>query len=95
MSKSKSVSESIPILYGAWPSEHRSNLAAESCQHRNRTVALPGFSCPNPNPRPYHTEADSEPDLASPSTFSDSLLLTRRNQYPAPYSTAVSYPPGW
>ncbi|MGI6301882.1 MAG: hypothetical protein ACOX52_12625 [Verrucomicrobiota bacterium] len=32
------------------------------CQHRNNTVALPGFSGPNPIPRPFDTETDSDPD---------------------------------
>jgi hypothetical protein len=31
--------------------------------------AIPGFSCPNPIPAPFETE--SEPELASPWTFSD------------------------
>ncbi|MGI6303423.1 MAG: hypothetical protein ACOX52_20545 [Verrucomicrobiota bacterium] len=33
----------------------RSNFTAELCQHRNMTVGLPGFSCPNPTPRPFET----------------------------------------
>jgi hypothetical protein len=51
----------------------RSNFTAALCQHRIITVAVPGFSCPNPIPRPFDTETDSDPDpdLASPSTFSD------------------------
>ncbi|MGI6301664.1 MAG: hypothetical protein ACOX52_11490 [Verrucomicrobiota bacterium] len=51
----------------------RSNFAAEWCQHRNNTVAVPGFLWPNPITRPFDTEADSDPDpdLASPWTFSD------------------------
>ncbi|MGI6301948.1 MAG: hypothetical protein ACOX52_12960, partial [Verrucomicrobiota bacterium] len=53
----------------------RSNFAAKSCQHRNNTVALPGFSCPNPITRPFDTEPDSDPELASPLTFSDGLTL--------------------
>ncbi|MDD8047094.1 MAG: hypothetical protein PHF14_11580 [Verrucomicrobiota bacterium] len=48
---------------------NRSNLTAEFCQHRNNTVTLPGFSCPNSIPCPF----DSEPELASPSSFSVSL----------------------
>ncbi|MGI6301407.1 MAG: hypothetical protein ACOX52_10180 [Verrucomicrobiota bacterium] len=53
----------------------RSNFTAELCQHRNNTVAVPGFSCLNPLTRPFDTETDSDPDpdLASPLTFSDDL----------------------
>ncbi|MGI6300916.1 MAG: hypothetical protein ACOX52_07670 [Verrucomicrobiota bacterium] len=53
------------------------NFTAELCQHRNNTVAIPGFSCPNPIPRPFDTETDSDPDpdLASPFTFSDTRSL--------------------
>ncbi|MGI6299568.1 MAG: hypothetical protein ACOX52_00695 [Verrucomicrobiota bacterium] len=40
----------------------RSNFATELCQHRNNTVAVPGFSCPNPITRSFDTETDSEPD---------------------------------
>ncbi|MGI6301608.1 MAG: hypothetical protein ACOX52_11210 [Verrucomicrobiota bacterium] len=49
---------------------YRSNLATELCRHR---TAIPGFSCPNPITRPFDTEtdSDSDPDLASPWTFSD------------------------
>ena len=43
----------------------------------NNTVAVPGFSCPNPIPRPFDTETDSDPDLASPFTLSDDLQLHR------------------
>ncbi|MDD8047419.1 MAG: hypothetical protein PHF14_13220 [Verrucomicrobiota bacterium] len=52
-----------------------SNFAAKWCQHRNNTVAVPGFSCPNPTTRPFDTDADSDPDpdLASPWAFSDGL----------------------
>ncbi|MGI6300792.1 MAG: hypothetical protein ACOX52_07020 [Verrucomicrobiota bacterium] len=54
---------------------YRSNFAAELCRHRNNTVAILGFSCPNPITRPFDTETDSDPDpdLASPLTFSDDL----------------------
>ncbi|MDD8045247.1 MAG: hypothetical protein PHF14_02160 [Verrucomicrobiota bacterium] len=54
----------------------RSNFTAELCQHRNNTVAVPGFSCPNPLTRPSDTETDSnpDPDLASPLTFSQPAL---------------------
>ncbi|MGI6299507.1 MAG: hypothetical protein ACOX52_00380 [Verrucomicrobiota bacterium] len=40
---------------------------------RNNMVAVPGFPCPNSIPRPFDTEADSDPDpdLASPLAFSD------------------------
>ncbi|MDI9384498.1 MAG: hypothetical protein QM518_09390 [Verrucomicrobiota bacterium] len=51
----------------------RSNPAAEFGQHPNNTVAVPGFSCPNPITRPFDTETDSDPDLASPLAFSDTL----------------------
>jgi hypothetical protein len=38
-SGSKSKSKSIPVLFGtAWPSNFRSSLAAESCQHRNNAT---------------------------------------------------------
>ncbi|MGI6302451.1 MAG: hypothetical protein ACOX52_15550 [Verrucomicrobiota bacterium] len=52
-----------------------SNFAAEWCQHRNNTVAVPGFLWPNPITRPFDTDPDSDPDpdLASPWTFSDVL----------------------
>ena len=50
-----------------------SNFAAELCQHRNNMVATPGFSCLNPITRPFDTETDSDPELASPLTFSDDL----------------------
>ncbi|MGI6301825.1 MAG: hypothetical protein ACOX52_12320 [Verrucomicrobiota bacterium] len=55
----------------------RSNFAAEWCQHRNNTVAVPGSEWPNPITRPFDTETDSDPDpdLASPWTFSDGLNL--------------------
>ncbi|MDD8045164.1 MAG: hypothetical protein PHF14_01730 [Verrucomicrobiota bacterium] len=55
----------------------RSNFAAELCQHRNRMVAAPGSACPNPIPRLFDTETDSDPDadLASPWAFSDDLRL--------------------
>ncbi|MDD8045632.1 MAG: hypothetical protein PHF14_04115 [Verrucomicrobiota bacterium] len=54
---------------------YRSIFAAELCRHRNNTVAIPGFSCPNPIPRSFDTETDSDPDpdLASPWTFLDGL----------------------
>ncbi|MGI6299988.1 MAG: hypothetical protein ACOX52_02865 [Verrucomicrobiota bacterium] len=44
-------------------------------QHRHSTVALPRFLCPNPITRPFDTDPDSDPDpeLASPSAFSDGL----------------------
>ncbi|MDD8047058.1 MAG: hypothetical protein PHF14_11400 [Verrucomicrobiota bacterium] len=54
---------------------YRSNLAAELCRHRNNnnTVAIPGFSCPNPIPRPFDTDTDTDsdpdPDLASHGPF--------------------------
>ncbi|MGI6299819.1 MAG: hypothetical protein ACOX52_01990 [Verrucomicrobiota bacterium] len=37
-------------------------LPAGLCQHRNNTVALPGFSGPNPIPRPFDTDTDTDPD---------------------------------
>ncbi|MGI6304109.1 MAG: hypothetical protein ACOX52_24135 [Verrucomicrobiota bacterium] len=53
----------------------RLNFTAELCQHRNNTVAVPGFSCPLPITRPFDTDTDSDPDpdLASPLAFPDSL----------------------
>ena len=50
-----------------------SKFAAELCQHRNNTVAVPRFSYPNPIPRTFDTDTDTDPDpdLASPSAFSD------------------------
>ncbi|MGI6302272.1 MAG: hypothetical protein ACOX52_19950 [Verrucomicrobiota bacterium] len=53
---------------------HTSLFNAELCQHRNNSVAAPGFSCPNPIPRSFDTDSDTDPDpdLASPFTFSDS-----------------------
>ncbi|MGI6300608.1 MAG: hypothetical protein ACOX52_06090 [Verrucomicrobiota bacterium] len=47
----------------------RANFAAELCHHRNNTVAVPGFSCPNPITRSF--DSDPDPDLASLWTFSD------------------------
>jgi len=57
---------------------NHSKFAAELCQHRNNTVAVPGFSCPNPITRPFDTKTDSDPDpdLASPLPFSDTLSLS-------------------
>ncbi|MGI6302149.1 MAG: hypothetical protein ACOX52_14010 [Verrucomicrobiota bacterium] len=68
-------SKLIPVLVGTWPSEHRSNFAAELCQHHNNTVAPPIFSCPNSSTRPYDTDSDSEPEPepASPLNFSGDL----------------------
>ena len=40
----------------------RSNFAAKWCQHRNNTVAVPGFSCTNPITRRCDTETDTETD---------------------------------
>ncbi|MGI6303134.1 MAG: hypothetical protein ACOX52_19035 [Verrucomicrobiota bacterium] len=40
----------------------RSNFAAEWCQHRNNTVAVPGSELPNPITHPFDTETDSDPD---------------------------------
>jgi len=51
----------------------RSNIAAELCQHRNNTAALPDFSSPSPIPRSFDTETAIEPALASPLNFRDSL----------------------
>ncbi|MDD8047636.1 MAG: hypothetical protein PHF14_14325 [Verrucomicrobiota bacterium] len=63
----------LPSRYATRPSENRSNFAAELCLHRNKTVAVPGFSCPHPITRPFDTDFDSDPDPehASPWTFSD------------------------
>ncbi|MGI6304190.1 MAG: hypothetical protein ACOX52_24545 [Verrucomicrobiota bacterium] len=54
----------LQAMVGTWPS-----------QCRNNRVAAPGFSCPTSVPRPFDTESDSAPDpeLDSPSTFSDSV----------------------
>ncbi|MGI6304101.1 MAG: hypothetical protein ACOX52_24090 [Verrucomicrobiota bacterium] len=41
----------------------RSNFAAEWCQNRNNTVAVPGSEWPNPITRPFDTETDSDPTL--------------------------------
>ena len=43
----------------------RSNFTAELGQHRNNTVAAPGFSGPNPITRPFDTETDTDPDSAN------------------------------
>ena len=40
----------------------RSKITVELCPHRNNTVAVPGFSYPNPIMRPFDTETDSDPD---------------------------------
>ncbi|MDD8045014.1 MAG: hypothetical protein PHF14_00970 [Verrucomicrobiota bacterium] len=58
----------------------RLNFTAELCQHRNNTVAVPGFSYPLPITRPFDTDTDSDPDpdLASPLAFSDSRGPNRR-----------------
>ncbi|MGI6302134.1 MAG: hypothetical protein ACOX52_13930 [Verrucomicrobiota bacterium] len=50
---------------------NRSNFAAELGQNRNNTVAVPGSAWPNPITRPFDTDADSDPELASPLTISD------------------------
>jgi len=51
------------------------NLTAELRQQRNNTVAVPGFSCPNPIMHPFDTDSDTDPDPdpASPWTYSDDL----------------------
>ncbi|MGI6302798.1 MAG: hypothetical protein ACOX52_17325 [Verrucomicrobiota bacterium] len=49
-------------------SRSRPNFAAESCPHPHNTVAVPGFSCPNPITRPFDTETDSDPDPDSANT---------------------------
>ncbi|MGI6300184.1 MAG: hypothetical protein ACOX52_03870 [Verrucomicrobiota bacterium] len=58
----------------------RSNFTAEWCQHRNNTVAVPGFSCLNPSTSPFDTETDSDPDpdFTLPLTFSDGLYAGRK-----------------
>ena len=53
----------------------RSNFTAGLGQHHNNTVARPGSPCPNPTTHPFDTDADSDPELASPLTFSDSAWL--------------------
>ncbi|MDD8046961.1 MAG: hypothetical protein PHF14_10900 [Verrucomicrobiota bacterium] len=67
----------------------RSNFTAELCPHRNNTVAVPGFSCPNPFTRPFDTDTDSDPDpeLASPSSFSDGLRSSSLSEKVAAFST--------
>jgi len=50
---------------------NRSNFAAKWCQQRNNTVAVPGSAWLNPITRPFNTDADSDPELASPLTISD------------------------
>ena len=64
---------------GAWPSELRTNLGTESGQQRNHPVAAPGcgtrFPVSKSHLRPIDAETDSEPELASPLTFSDGLEL--------------------
>ncbi|MGI6302950.1 MAG: hypothetical protein ACOX52_18090 [Verrucomicrobiota bacterium] len=40
----------------------RSSFAAELCQHRNNTVAVPGCPCANPLTPPFDTDTDSDPD---------------------------------
>ncbi|HCF95606.1 MAG TPA: hypothetical protein DEW46_11125, partial [Verrucomicrobia bacterium] len=56
----------VPCSVWRLPSEHPSNIASELGQHRNSTIALPGFLCPNPITRPF----DTDPERASPSAFS-------------------------
>ena len=56
----------IEIEIDPFPAWHpaftdRSNLTVELYQHRNNTVAVPGFSCPNPITRPFDTDPDSDP----------------------------------
>ena len=53
----------------------RSNFTAELCQHRNSTVGLPGFSFPNPSPRPFDTDPapDSLPNLRSSAESADPI----------------------
>ncbi|MGI6300186.1 MAG: hypothetical protein ACOX52_03880 [Verrucomicrobiota bacterium] len=75
-SGSGSESGSIPVLFGTC----RSNFIAEWCQHRNNTVAVPGFSCLNPSTSPFDTETDSDPDpdFTLPLTFPDGLYAGRK-----------------
>ncbi|HCF96981.1 MAG TPA: hypothetical protein DEW46_18170 [Verrucomicrobia bacterium] len=68
-SKSKSKSGSIPLPRLAPGPDGPLNFIAELCQNRNNTVSVPGLSRPNPIPRPF----DTDPELASPLTFSDNL----------------------
>ncbi|MGI6303840.1 MAG: hypothetical protein ACOX52_22725 [Verrucomicrobiota bacterium] len=53
----------------------RSNFTTGLGQHHNITVARPGSPCPNPTTHPFDTDADSDPELASPLTFSDDLKV--------------------
>jgi len=79
---------------------HRPNLAAKFCPHRNNTVTLLGFECPNPIPHPLYTEADSDPDpdFASQSTFSDEHYLLeavrKSSRFPnLPFPSGFGEPP--
>ncbi|MDD8050384.1 MAG: hypothetical protein PHG55_03510, partial [Verrucomicrobiota bacterium] len=53
----------------------RSNFTTGLGQHHNITVARPGSPGPNPTTHPFDTDADSDPELASPLTFSDDLKV--------------------
>ena len=56
----------IPALVGHLVLNYRSNFAAELGRHRNNTDALPGFACPNPIPRSFDSETDSDLDPVLP-----------------------------
>ncbi|MDD8046382.1 MAG: hypothetical protein PHF14_07960 [Verrucomicrobiota bacterium] len=61
----------IPVLDGALPSCR----AQTSMPSVASTATVLGFSCPNPIPRAF----DTEPDLASPLTFSNDLCPLLRS----------------
>ncbi|MGI6300062.1 MAG: hypothetical protein ACOX52_03235 [Verrucomicrobiota bacterium] len=73
----------------------RSNFTAELCPHRNNSVAVPGFSCPNPFPRPFDTDSDTDTDpdleLASALTFSEPVLLIQYGR-PGPHAAKWRFP---
>jgi len=56
----------IPALVGHLVLNYRLNFAAELGRHRNNTDALPGFACPNPIPRSFDSETDSDLDPVLP-----------------------------
>ncbi len=68
----------IPVLDGALPS----CSAQTSMPSVASTATVPGFSCPNPITRPFETDKDPDPVLASPLTFSDDLWQAIVGQNP-------------
>ena len=71
----------------------RSNFAAELCQHRNNTVAVPGFSCPNPIPPPFDSDTAPDPELVSPSIFPNRIWEASRRGRGDLFDLAVGL--GW